>query len=171
MVSQYWTGDGEEEQRNAEKQALVAVCQVSEETSNFFVVLLLTGSVRVVTVTLTRFQTSKVLPPFVKLLNALPNVHTLEIPHAHSAMTGALKEAFEGSVFPTVQKIILPTCAHEILRCCPEIREVTCNEDDGGRLVGALAHNGCKKLEVLRGVSPGPVLIKRKLLAYFFSTI
>ncbi|KAF8679434.1 hypothetical protein RHS04_04813 [Rhizoctonia solani] len=117
--------------------------------------------VKVVTVTLTRFQTSKVLPPFVKLLRALPNVHTLEIPHAHSAMTGALKQAFEGKTFPTIQRIILPTCAHEILRCCPEIREVTCNEDDGGRLIGALVQNGCKKLEVLRGVSPGPVLMKR----------
>ncbi|KAG8710789.1 hypothetical protein FRC11_004125, partial [Ceratobasidium sp. 423] len=105
--------------------------------------------------------TSSVLPPFVKLLGALPNVHTLEIPHAHSAMTKALKEAFEGNVFPSIQKIILPTCAHEILRCCPEVREVTCNEDDGGRLVSALVHNGCKKLEVLRGVYPGPVLTKR----------
>ncbi|CAE6381150.1 unnamed protein product, partial [Rhizoctonia solani] len=117
--------------------------------------------VKLVTVTLTRFQTSKVLPPFVKLLRALPNVHTLEIPHAHSAMTGALKQAFEGKTFPTIQRIILPTCAHEILRCCPEIREVTCNEDDGGRLIGGLVQNGCKKLEVLRGVSPGPVLMKR----------
>ncbi|KAF8761803.1 hypothetical protein RHS01_01214 [Rhizoctonia solani] len=117
--------------------------------------------VKVVTVTLTRFQTSKILPPFVKLLRALPNVHTLEIPHAHSAMTGALKQAFGGKTFPTIQRIILPTCSHEILRCCPEIREVTCNEDDGGRLIGALVQNGCKKLEVLRGVSPGPVLMKR----------
>ncbi|KAJ1311876.1 hypothetical protein OPQ81_010335 [Rhizoctonia solani] len=117
--------------------------------------------VKVVTVTLTRFQTSSVLPPFVKLLGALPNVHTLEIPHAHSEMTAALKEAFEGNIFPSIERVILPTCAHEILRCCPEVREVTCNEDDGGRLVSALVYNGCKKLEVLRGISAGPMLMKR----------
>ncbi|CAE6421440.1 unnamed protein product [Rhizoctonia solani] len=117
--------------------------------------------VKVVTVTLSRFQTSTVLPPFVKMLGVLSNVHTLEISHAHSLMTRALKEAFEGNVFPSIQKVILPTCAHEILRCCPEVREVTCNEDDGGRLVSALVHTGCKKLEVLRGVCPGPVLMKR----------
>lgn len=116
---------------------------------------------RVVTVALTRFQTSNVLPPFVRLLSALPNIHTLEISHAHSAMTKALKDAFEGNVFPSIEKVILPTCAHEILRCCPEVREVTCNEDDGGRLVSALAQNGCKKLEILRNVYPGPVLMKR----------
>ncbi|KDN38685.1 hypothetical protein RSAG8_09360, partial [Rhizoctonia solani AG-8 WAC10335] len=118
--------------------------------------------VKVVTVTLTRFQTSKVLPPFMKLLGVLPNVHTLEIPHTHPAMTTALKVTFGGKVFPTIQKVILPTCAHEILRCCPEVREVICNEGDGGRLVGALVYNECKKLEVLRGVyAAGPILMKR----------
>ncbi|KAG8728610.1 hypothetical protein FRC11_010619, partial [Ceratobasidium sp. 423] len=93
---------------------------------------------------------SNVLPPFVKLLGALPNVHTLKIPRAHPAITKVLKKAFKDNVFPSIQKIILPTCAHEILRCCPEVREVTCNEGDGGRLVSALAHNGFKKLEALR---------------------
>ncbi|CAE6398930.1 unnamed protein product [Rhizoctonia solani] len=119
--------------------------------------------VRVVTVSLSRFQTSKVLPPFVALLGVLPNVHTLEVPHAHSQITKALKAAFGGNVFSSIQKIILPTCAHEILRCCPEVREVTCNEDDGGRLVSALVHHGCRKLEVLRGVCAGPTLMKRML--------
>ncbi|KAH7345420.1 hypothetical protein B0J17DRAFT_702824 [Rhizoctonia solani] len=116
-------------------------------------------------VALTRFQTSNVLPPFVELLGVLPNLHTLEIPHAHSEMTKALKAAFEGNIFPSIQKVILPTCAHEILRCCPEIREVTCNEDDGGRLVSALVYNGCRKLEVLRGIYAGPILMKRLSVA------
>lgn len=114
-----------------------------------------------VTVTLTRFQPTNVLPPFVKLLRTLPNVHTLEIPHAHSAMTTALKGAFEGNAFSSIEKIVLPSCAHEILRCCPSIREVTCVEDDGARLIGALTRGECSKLEILRNVTPGPVLMKR----------
>ncbi|KAF8596239.1 hypothetical protein BDV93DRAFT_563523 [Ceratobasidium sp. AG-I] len=121
--------------------------------------------VKIVTVVLTRFQTKIVLPPFVKLMQSLPNVHTIQIPHAHSAITGFLKTAFEGSTFPSVRTIIMPTCAHEILRCCPGARDVTCIEDDGGRLVSALADVGCSKLEVLQYVSPGPGMLKRFIKA------
>lgn len=122
---------------------------------------------RIVTVVLTRFQTNNVLPPFVKLLQSLPNLHTIQVPHAHSAITGALKGAFEGSSFPSVRTVIMPTCAHEILRCCPGTRDVTCIEDDGGRLVSALADAGCNKLEAIRHVSPGPVMLKRIYLSFF----
>jgi hypothetical protein len=125
------------------------------------------SGLRIVTVTLTRYKTTTVLPPFVKLLQSLPNVHTLQVPHAHSAMTGALKTAFEGSSFPSIRTVIMPTCAHEILRCCPETRDVTCNEGDGGRLVSALADAGCSQLEVIRYVSPGPVMLKRERLLAF----
>lgn len=116
---------------------------------------------RIVTVVLTRFQAKNVLPPFVKLLQCLPNLHTIQIPHAHSAITGALKAAFEGSVFPSVRTLTMPTCAHEVLRCCPGAREVTCIEEDGGRLASALADAGCNELETLRHVSPGPMMLKR----------
>ncbi|KAG8720875.1 hypothetical protein FRC09_008842 [Ceratobasidium sp. 395] len=103
--------------------------------------------VRIVTVTLTRYKTDVVLPPFVKMLQLLPNVHTLQIPHAHSAMTTALKDAFKGSTFPSIRTVIMPNCAHEILRCCPGVESVTCNEDDGGKLVSALLEAGCSKLQ------------------------
>ncbi|CAE6467857.1 unnamed protein product [Rhizoctonia solani] len=76
-------------------------------------------------------------------------------------MSAALREAFRGNVFPSIQKIILPAYTHEILRCCPEIREVTCNDGDDTRLVGALVYNGSKKLEVLRGIYGGPSTMKR----------
>ncbi|CAE6467863.1 unnamed protein product [Rhizoctonia solani] len=117
--------------------------------------------VKVVTVTLTRVRASKILPLFVRLLGSLPNVHTLEIQHACGTMTTALKGAFRGHVFPSIQKVILPTCTHEILRCCPEVREVISNESDGTSLVSALVYHGGKKLEVLRNVHAGPVVMKR----------
>ncbi|KAG8690150.1 hypothetical protein FRC11_013513 [Ceratobasidium sp. 423] len=116
--------------------------------------------VKVITVTLARVRSSKILPLLVRLLSCLPNVHTLEIPHACGTMSAALREAFRGNIFPSIQKIILPAGTHEILRCCPEIREVTCNEGDDTRLVGALVYNGAKKLEVLRKIYGVPSTMK-----------
>ncbi|KAG8785220.1 hypothetical protein FRC12_017832, partial [Ceratobasidium sp. 428] len=121
--------------------------------------------VRIVTVTLTRYKTDVVLPPFVKMLQLLPNVHTLQIPHAHSAMTTALKDAFKGSTFPSIRTVIMPNCAHEILRCCPGVESVTCNEDDGGKLVSALLEAGCSKLQAVRGLYPSPTTLKRFIKA------
>jgi len=52
------------------------------------------------TVSLTRYQFTKILPAFVNALEMLPNLHTLRICHAHSQMSTYLKSAFEGHVFP-----------------------------------------------------------------------
>jgi len=102
--------------------------------------------VQVFTVSLTRFQTDTVLPIFAKCLASLPNLHTLEVVHAHSQMTTALKNAFSSYSYPSIRKIILPTCAHNILRSCPGVRDVTCNEDDGGKLITAIIAS-CPKVE------------------------
>ncbi|QRV90573.1 hypothetical protein RhiJN_18591 [Ceratobasidium sp. AG-Ba] len=76
-------------------------------------------------------------------------------------MTTALKNAFEGSSFPSIRTVIMPNCAHEILRCCPHVESVTCNEDDGGKLASALVEAGCSTLQVARGFSLGPNHLKR----------
>ncbi|KAG9090901.1 hypothetical protein FRC07_011987, partial [Ceratobasidium sp. 392] len=99
------------------------------------------------------------------MLQSLPNVHTIQIPHAHSAMTTALKDAFKGSSFPSVRTVVMPNCAHEILRCCPEVESITCNEDDGGKLVAAVVEAGCSKLQVVKNVFPGPTVLKRFIKA------
>ncbi|CAE6415824.1 unnamed protein product [Rhizoctonia solani] len=117
--------------------------------------------IRTITVCLTRFETNRVIPPFVRLLNLLPNVQTLEIPHAHGSMTKILKHHFGGNIFPSIQTVVLPTCAHEILRCCPGIRDITCNEGDGGTLVSAMVNAGCSSLEVMNGIVAGPLQMKR----------
>ncbi|KAG8686731.1 hypothetical protein FRC11_008470, partial [Ceratobasidium sp. 423] len=90
----------------------------------------------------------------------LPNLHTLEVLHTRFMMISSLKKYFEGNVFPSIQRVVLPTRAHDILRCCPRVREVTCSGEDGGGLVGALVHIGCPKLEVLRRVTARSVLKK-----------
>ncbi|KIJ30065.1 hypothetical protein M422DRAFT_71076 [Sphaerobolus stellatus SS14] len=116
--------------------------------------------VRTIRVVLTRCSTATVLPAFVKCLFSLPNLHTLYILHAHSQMTTALKDAFEGHSFPSIKKIILPSCAHNILRCCPEVIFVRCMEESGSKLIGAVMKN-CKKVEVLERIQPDANMIKR----------
>jgi len=94
-------------------------------------------------------------------LAALPNLHTIQVVHAHSQMTTAIKNAFEGHKFPSVRTVIMPSCAHEILRCCPGVEDLTCNEDDGSKLIGALTAAKYTNLKMLRGISPNKALAKR----------
>jgi hypothetical protein len=100
-------------------------------------------------VSLSRYSTS-VLPAWVRSIEALPNLHTLQI-QMHHKMPSDLKRAFEGHVFPQVRTISLPSHAHHILRCCSEVRKVICNSRmDSSTLVSAIAM-GCKKVEEVQG--------------------
>lgn len=110
---------------------------------------------RVLAVTLTRCSTTTVLPIFVACLKVLSNLHTLQILHAHSQMMTPLKNAFEKVSLPQIKTIILPTCAHNVLRSCPNVAELTCNEHDGGKLVNALIKASIHGVEVIRGTSAG----------------
>lgn len=125
------------------------------------------------TVCLTRFEAKKILPPFVELLENLPNLHTIQIVHAHRKLAPQLKVAFYDKVFPSVRSVILPDSAHDILKCCSGVREVTCNEDDGGRLITALSEGSCNQLEVLRGIHSTDTIVERmsaSLIAEYFLT-
>lgn len=117
---------------------------------------------RVVNVSLTRCSTGTVLPAFVKCLENLPNLHTLQILRAHTAMTGILKTHFDGHRFPNVRSIIVPEHGHEILRCCPEVRKVICNAGNGSKVVTAIA-KCCRKVEVLEGIGADENVVKRML--------
>ena len=79
---------------------------------------------------------------------------------AHTQMTTHLKTAFKGRSFPTIQTVILPTHAHEIMRCCKEARTVVCNYGDGSQIVTAIA-KGSKKVERLEGFAPDENMMKR----------
>ncbi len=76
-------------------------------------------------------------------------------------MTTPLKKAFEGKTFTGVKSVILPSCTHEILRTFPNVTNVTCNEDTGGKLVSAIAA-GCPRVQVLRRIEPDPAMLKRE---------
>ncbi|KAG6819257.1 hypothetical protein H0H93_013701, partial [Arthromyces matolae] len=94
--------------------------------------------VTTVSVALTRCDHKAVLSAFVQCLESLPNLHTLQVVRAHTQMTTHLKLAFEGHVLPQVRTVVLPDHAHNVLRSCPGVREVMCNYDDGGKLIGAI---------------------------------
>ncbi|TCD71638.1 hypothetical protein EIP91_007385 [Steccherinum ochraceum] len=79
-------------------------------------------------------------------------------------MTSMLKTHFEGHVFPQVRTVILPNCAHNVLRSCPEVRSVTCNEHDGGKLIAPIG-SSCKKVETLVNIRPSAAIIKRLIKA------
>lgn len=88
------------------------------------------------------------LPPFARCLKVLHNLHTLHIIDVHLQLTTPLKNAFEGLVFPQIRTVILPAVAHNVLRCCPEVREVTSPAGDCTSVLGAILKN-CRKVEIL----------------------
>jgi hypothetical protein len=113
------------------------------------------------TVALTRTETVKVLPAFAQCLGALPNLHTLELVHVHSDMTTVLGQTFKDQSYPQIRRVVLPSCAHNILRACPEVREVLCTEHDGSKLIGAIS-KACKHVEMFKGLHASPSLVKRE---------
>ncbi len=115
---------------------------------------------RIVSVTLTRYSTDTVIPAFVRCLKILPNLHTLYLIHAHSQMTTALKKGFKGHSIPQIKTLIIPSCAHEVLRSCTGANRVTCNEDSGGKLVTAIKA-GCPHVQALMHVYPGDGILER----------
>lgn len=75
-------------------------------------------------------------------------------------MTTILKDHFEGHTFPTIRTAVMPSHAHNILRCCPEVKTVICNYGDGSQLVSAIAKH-CKKVETIEGFIIDEKMMKR----------
>ena len=102
-------------------------------------------------VILSHYSTETVLPACVRAIEALPNLHTLQIVRTDHKMSTLLKNAFKGHIFRQIRTISLPTYAHHILRCCLEVRRVICiNRLDSRSLISAIAKH-CKKVEEVQG--------------------
>jgi len=63
-------------------------------------------------------------PEFVKCLESLPNLHTLEIARADADVTTPLENALQRVQLPQIQTLILPSTAHPLLRHCPNVEDV-----------------------------------------------
>jgi hypothetical protein len=75
-------------------------------------------------------------------------------------MTTPLKKSFHELVLPAVRTIVLPGHAHHVLRCCPEVRSVTCIDGESNKLITAIQEK-CPKVEVLKEFSLVPRQWKR----------
>ena len=105
---------------------------------------------RTVTVSLTDCSASTVLPAFAVCLTVLPNLRTLRIMHTGLIAT-ALRNAFRSVSIPQIRTIILPSGAHPILRSCPNVQDVTCNEGNGLKLISAMAKSS-RNVEAIDGI-------------------
>lgn len=66
------------------------------------------------------------LPKFVKCLESLPNLRTLEIGRTGNHITTALENALKHVKLPQIKALILPPTAYPLLRPCCDVEDVVC---------------------------------------------
>lgn len=121
------------------------------------------------TVCLTQHNDASIIPLFASCLHSLPNLHTLQVMHVQSPMmVSLLKDAFANEKCPQIRTIVLPGLAHGILRACPEVRDVTCNDALGSQLLLSAIDTECRKVEIVAGID---VRTKIGPSKSFFTTI
>ena len=95
-------------------------------------------------------QDVPILPSFVKCLESLPNLHTLEI---WGTTTPSLEKTLKGVKLPQIKTLIIPPTAHHLLRHCHDVEDVACvvKDDDmvPGSFLGSLASNQDSKIKWL----------------------
>ncbi|KAK1224762.1 hypothetical protein PQX77_012309 [Marasmius sp. AFHP31] len=114
----------------------------------------LSSYVRTITFTLTQCSPQTVLPALARCIQALPNLHTLQILNSTTGMAGLIKNSFGGLSFPQIRTVILPSDAYSLLLHCPEVRHVVCNLNDASqqKLVAPIV-KVCKKVERIEGLA------------------
>ena len=90
---------------------------------------------------------------FVKCLESLPNLHTLEIGRVGGSDTTALKLALWGVKLPHIRTLILPPTAHPLLEHCPDVEDIVCVARDEkvspDKLLGSLPSEQDSKVKRL----------------------
>ncbi|KAJ7187132.1 hypothetical protein C8R46DRAFT_285000 [Mycena filopes] len=116
--------------------------------------------VRVVSVSLSRHNITILAPWFARCLAALPNLDTLHILYLRSKWEETVAVAFEVTALPGVRTIILPSSARGILAACPNVRDVSCNEETGTKLFKTLLEQ-CPEVERIEGFQLTPAKLKK----------
>ncbi|KAF8126616.1 hypothetical protein EV363DRAFT_1337907 [Boletus edulis] len=109
--------------------------------------------IRTVSVMLTTYQKAEIIPAFADCLATLPNLNTTQIIYTDFRMQTAIKNAFRGKRFPSVRRISLPSCAHEIIKRCPNLEEVICVDEDGNKIIQSIVEGKCHQVRILKGIS------------------
>ena len=91
--------------------------------------------------------------PFVKCLESLPNLHTLEIGWTDDSITTPLMKALKGAKLPQIMTLILPPTAYPLLQRCRDVENVVCVVKDKtpsfDGFLGSLASNRDPKVKRL----------------------
>ena len=111
-------------------------------------------------------ETETVLPAWARAIEALPNLHTLQIVRTDHKMCTLLKNAFKGHVFPQVRTISLPS----ILRRFPEVGKVICISQMDSRILSSAIAKRCKKVEEVQGFRGSIVSTSSTLASMHLST-
>ena len=119
---------------------------------------------------LTRYKADTIVLALASCFATLPNLTTIQgivvlpsarqpsqadeclrvVIRANQAAT-TIRKAFQSKQFPSVRRVSLPSCAHDILHSCPNIEEVTCTEGSE-MIVRSLVKGNFPRLGILRGV-------------------
>ena len=93
------------------------------------------------------------LPPFIRCLESLQNLHTLEIGLVNESITTPLKNALEGIKLPQIKTLILHPATYPLLQCCYNVEDVVCVVRDAtissDEFLGSLASNRDSKVRRL----------------------
>ncbi|KAF8432408.1 hypothetical protein L210DRAFT_3558364 [Boletus edulis BED1] len=109
--------------------------------------------IRTVSVILTTYRKAEIIPAFAACLATLPNLNTIHFVHIEWRMPTVIRNAFRGKRFPSVRRISLPSSAHEIIKRCPNLEEVTCVDGDGSKIVQSLVEAKCHQVRILKGIT------------------
>ena len=69
---------------------------------------------------------SSTLLPFIKCLESLPNLHTLEMGWMDDSITAPLGKALKGVELPQIKALLIPRPAYPLLQHCRDVEEVVC---------------------------------------------
>ena len=93
-------------------------------------------------------------PLFVKCLESLPNLHTLEMGWVnHSRTTTLFQSALKGVTISQIKTLILPPAGYPLLQRCPDVEDVACivgyKEGPTDKFLKSLASNRHSKVKRL----------------------
>ncbi|KAF8120242.1 hypothetical protein EV363DRAFT_1374196, partial [Boletus edulis] len=88
---------------------------------------------------------AEIIPAFAACLATLPNLYTIQVVHIERRILTVIRNAFRGS--------LLPASAHEIIKRCPNLEEVTCVDEDGSKIVQSLVEAKCHQVRILKGIT------------------
>ena len=92
-------------------------------------------------------------PKFVKCLESLPNLHTLEVGYGHGIITALLEDALSGVELPQIKVLIMCSTAYPLLRHCCNVEDVVwgagCRTMSSDVVLGSLESNRDSKVKRL----------------------